>query len=133
MQSFSLCLTKKKSSQYENLLYKWLQYGQYNQAFKRILWTICIAKRCLTKMLQNVVYVKMLFKLEFVIVFYQIHIWNLCYNVMKFGVFKGFQSRWTSVELIVILKKLLFYNFYDFFCRRHSLSLMNRPCYNNLF
>ena len=35
-------------------------------------------------------------------------------------------------NLYVMLKQLLFfYNFYDFFCRRHSL--MNRPCYNNLF
>ena len=32
-----------------------------------------------------------------------------------------------------MLKQLLFFfcKFYDFFCRRHSL--MNRPCYNNLF
>ena len=31
-----------------------------------------------------------------------------------------------------MLKQLsYFYRFYDFFCRRHSL--MNRPCYNNLF
>ena len=35
-------------------------------------------------------------------------------------------------NLYVTLKQLLFfYKFYDFFCRRHSL--MNRPCYNNLF
>ena len=32
----------------------------------------------------------------------------------------------------VMLKQLLFfYKFYNFFCRRHSL--MNRPCYNNIF
>ena len=35
-------------------------------------------------------------------------------------------------NLYVFLKQLLsFYKFYDFFCRRHSL--MNQPCYNNLF
>ena len=35
-------------------------------------------------------------------------------------------------NLHVMLNQLLFfYKFYDFFCRRHSL--MNRPCYNNLF
>ena len=31
----------------------------------------------------------------------------------------------------VMLNQLLFYKFYDFFCRLHSL--MNRPCYNDLF
>ena len=35
-------------------------------------------------------------------------------------------------NLYVMLKQfLLFYEFYDFSCRRYSL--MNRPCYNNLF
>ena len=35
-------------------------------------------------------------------------------------------------NLYVILNQLLFfYKFDGFFCRRHSL--MNRPCYNNLF
>ena len=37
-----------------------------------------------------------------------------------------------SVELICYIKTIIvFYKFYDFFCRRHSL--MNRSCYNNLF
>ena len=34
-------------------------------------------------------------------------------------------------NLYVTLKQMFFYKFYDFFCKRHSL--MNRPCYNNLF
>ena len=35
-------------------------------------------------------------------------------------------------NLYVMLKQfLLFYEFYDFSCRRYSL--MNRPCYDNLF
>ena len=37
-----------------------------------------------------------------------------------------------QLNLYVMLKQLLFfYKFYNFFCRRHSL--MNQPCYNNLF
>ena len=49
----------------------------------------------------------------------------ICFN-------QGFGSRWISVKLYVMLKQfLLFYEFYDFSCRRYSL--MNRPCYNNLF
>ena len=45
---------------------------------------------------------------------------------------QGFESRWMSVELICYVKPIIvFYRFYDLFCRRHSL--MNRPCYDNLF
>ena len=41
----------------------------------------------------------------------------------------GFESRLISLELICNVN--YFFKLYVFFCRRHSL--MNRPCYNNLF
>ena len=37
-----------------------------------------------------------------------------------------------SVKLVCYAKTIIvFYEFYEFFCRWHSL--MNRPCHNNLF
>ena len=47
--------------------------------------------------------------------------------------YQRFESRWMSVELICYVKTIIivFYKFYGFFGRQHSL--MNRPCYNNLF
>ena len=45
---------------------------------------------------------------------------------------QGFERRSMSVELIRYVETtMVFYKFYDFFCRRHYL--MNQPCYNNFF
>ena len=44
---------------------------------------------------------------------------------------QGFEIDGCQSKLYVMLKQLFFYKFFDFFCRWHSL--MNRPCYNNLF
>ena len=45
--------------------------------------------------------------------------------------YQGYESRWISVELICYVKTIIaFYKFYFFF---EQQSLMDRPCYNNLF
>ena len=46
--------------------------------------------------------------------------------------YQGYEIRWISVELTCYVKTIIvFYKFYDFFFKQQSL--MDRPCYNNLF
>ena len=53
-------------------------------------------------------------------------------EVINVHLWQGFESRWMWPKLICYVKTVtVFHKFYYFSCRRHSL--MNLPCYNNLF
>ena len=56
---------------------------------------------------------------------------NLFYFQKMVDLYRDLKVNGCQSNLHINLKLLFFYKLYDFFCRLHSL--INRPCYSNLF